>query len=282
MHDRAAVARWRSEVEAAWTEGDPPPSALGHRVEHIGGVRCLLAGPGAAGGAAGTVVYFHGGGYALGSPEVAVPITARLAGRLDVVSVGYRLSPEHPCPAAVEDGLAVCRVLRSAPAALPVALAGDSAGAGLALSVALAQRDRNEALPVALALLSPHLDHASDVAGQRPAGDDVDQALAEWLAQAYCGARHRGDPAVSPARAEPAGLPPVLVQVDRSERLLAQSVRFARRARLAGVAVTLDVWDGLWHAWHYHRLPEADLALAEVEAFLHRELAATGPPAVPG
>jgi acetyl esterase/lipase len=74
----------------------------------------------------------------------------------------------------------------------------------------------------------------------------------------------------------------VLVQVDRSERLLAQSVRFARRARLAGVAVTLDVWDGLWHAWHYHRLPEADLALAEVEAFLHRELAATGPPAVPG
>jgi acetyl esterase/lipase len=218
----------------------------------------------------GTVVYLHGGGYALGSPEVAVPITARLAGELEVVSVDYRLSPEHPYPAALDDCLAVYRALLATRPGRAVALAGDSAGAGLALSAALALRDRGERLPSALALLSAHLDHSSPVSPRRRSGEEVDAELGAWLSAAYRGTRDRSDPGVSPLRAEPAGLPPVLVQVGGAESLLSQSVRFARRARLAGVEVTLDVWDGLWHTWHYHRLPEADRALREVAGFLLR------------
>jgi acetyl esterase/lipase len=276
MQDRAAVAAWRHAVNDGWTAGDPPPLELGHQVEAVGGVRCLRT---EQAGTIGTVVYLHGGGYALGSPEVAVPITARLAGDLELVSVDYRLAPEHPHPAAVSDGLAVYRALLAEQPERPIAVAGDSAGGGLALSVTLELRDGGEQLPAALALLSPHLDHGP---GPRPAmlrrdemrRGQASRELSEWLAFAYCGSMDRADPRLSPLRAEPGGLPPVLVQVGGAEALLSQSVRFARRARLAGVDVTLDVWDELWHTWHYHRLPEADRALAEVAHFLARQLSA--------
>jgi acetyl esterase/lipase len=99
--------------------------------------------------------------------------------------------------------------------------------------------------------------------------EDVDAAAAAWLSTAYCGSRPFHDPSVSPLYADLRGLPPTLVQVGGAERLLADSVRFARLARMAGVDVALDVWDGMWHTWHYHReLPEAERALAEVRAFV--------------
>jgi acetyl esterase/lipase len=203
---------------------------------------------------------------------VAVPISARLAIGAEVVSIDYRLAPEHPYPAALEDTLAVYRYVARRHPHRPVVLAGDSAGANLAVSCALAVRRDGGVMPAALVLLSPHLSHhRPDATDSRPAGplEDVDAAAAAWLSVAYCGSRQPDDPAVSPLYADLRGLPPTLVQVGGAERLLTDSIRFARLARRAGVEVILDVWDGLWHTWHYHReLPEADRALAEVRAFV--------------
>ncbi|MDA3041189.1 MAG: alpha/beta hydrolase fold domain-containing protein, partial [Actinomycetota bacterium] len=245
----------------------------------IGGVRCLRSGPGDTTASAPLVVYLHGGGYALGSPEVAVPITERLASQVEVVSVDYRLAPEHPYPAALEDTLAVLDALATGPdAARGVVLAGDSAGANLALSAALAltRRAGTDTRPSArlsgLILLSPHLDHRprhrQDSGDRR---DDVDNEAGRWLSAAYRGIRSIDDPAVSPLLADPeelGSLPPVLIQVGTIDSTFQDAVRFARAARTAGCQTTLDVWDGLWHTWHYHRdLPEADAALLEAAQF---------------
>ena len=222
-----------------------------------------------------TVVYAHGGGYVLGSAAVAIPITARLAASgLRLVSVDYRQPPEHPFPAALDDVLAVYLAL--AAGGTPVALAGDSAGGALALSAAVAATARG-VRPAAIALFSPLLDHlharrpddaGSGVAHVDDAGADSRDRQEQALLRAYAGDADPADPRLSPLHAEFSGLPPVRVQAAADEPLAAQAREFQRRAAVAGVDVTLELWDGLWHTWHYHDLPEADLALAEAAAFL--------------
>lgn len=265
--DRAAVARWRAEVHRAWLEGDPPAEACGHREDRVAGRRVLRTAPVPDGP---RILYLHGGGYALGSPEVALPITERLARGAEVVSVDYRLAPEHPCPAAIDDAVAVYRAMA---AAGPVpAVAGDSAGANLALSVALSAPAPEHPRPSTLILLSPHLDQRRSTA--RPDRDrpsDVDDRAARWLAAAYRGDLDADDPRLSPLRAGPdriGRLPPTLIQVGSIDTSREQGVRLAERIESVGGSVALEVWDGLWHTWHYHRdLPEADRALARAVAF---------------
>jgi acetyl esterase/lipase len=269
LSDRGAVAAWRSGIHEAWGEGTEPDE-VPHRRLFVAGVECLEAGPPGAP----MLLYLHGGGYALGSPGVAAPITARLARRLHVVSVAYRLAPEHPFPAALDDALAVYAALlgREVSRTRRVAVAGDSAGGGLSLALALRVRAEARRPPLALVLLCPHLDHAD------PSVDRSGGVAA--LAAAYRGAVPADDPRVSPLRGDLGGLPPTLVQAGTRDALLPQAVRFARRAHVAGSPVTLDIWDGLWHTWQYHRdLPEADRALTEAAAFV--EVAALGSPAVP-
>lgn len=270
-HDLTAVAAWRAAMHAAWGEGTVGDEVL-HRPERLGGVDVLVAGPPAA---AITLVYAHGGGYALGSAGVAVPITARLARHVRVVSVDYRLAPEHPFPAALDDVDAVFQaVYRSVwhGGGGFVAVAGDSAGGALALGVALRAaagarpaRPAPPARPAAVVLFCPHLEHQPDDAAA-PAGGPA------ALAAAYRAGHDAADPLLSPLHAPPellAQLPPTLVQAGSADPLHQQAVRFARRGRAAGAPVTLDLWDGLWHAWQYHReLPEADRALAEASRFL--------------
>lgn len=266
LSDHAEVARWRAATNALWGEDDDP--AVPHQREVIGGVTCLVAGPKDSGEMS-TVIYAHGGGYVLGSAAVAIPITARLGRTLRVVSVDYRQPPEHPFPAALDDVLAV--FLSLAAGGTPVALAGDSSGGALALSVAVTATARGMP-PAAIALFSPLLDHAS-VPGS-PLADDEGRRLIDY----YAGDADPADPRLSPLRAELGGLPPVLIQAATDEPLAAQAFEFQRRAAAAGVDVTLDLWDGLWHTWHYHHLPEADQALAEAAAFLATPLSRPNEP----
>lgn len=271
LSDHAAVARWRAETNALWGEDDDPE--VPHRREVIGGVACLAAGPSPDADAP-TVVYAHGGGYVLGSAAVAIPITARLARSLRVVSVDYRQPPEHPFPAALDDVLAV--YLSLAADDTPVALAGDSAGGALALSAAVMATARG-LRPAAVTLFSPLLDHrqarrpdnaSSDVAHLDNAGSDTGDRQEQGLLSAYVGDADPADLRLSPLRAELDGLPPVLVQAAADEPFVAQAREFQRKAAAAGVDVTLDLWEGLWHTWQYHDLPEADQALAGAAAFL--------------
>lgn len=264
LTDLAAVARWRAATNALWGEDDDP--AVPHRQEMVGGVACRVAGPPPDAGSP-TVVYVHGGGYVLGSAAVAIPITARLARTLRVVSVDYRRPPEHPFPAALDDVLAVCLAL--AAEGTPVALAGDSSGGALALSAAVMAAAEGVA-PVAAVLFSPVLDHVS-VPGRPSPGDDERR-----LIDCYTGDADPADPRLSPLRAELSGLCPVLVHAAADEPLAAQAVELQRRAAAAGVEVTLDLWEHMWHTWHYHDLPEADLALAEAAAFLAAPFSSSG------
>ncbi|MEM7337013.1 MAG: alpha/beta hydrolase [Actinomycetota bacterium] len=282
MDDATAVGAWRRQVHDAWLDGDPSAEECGHREVTIGGVRCLVTGSWPPGGepVRPLLVYCHGGGYALGSPETALPITERLAAGVDVVSIDYRLAPEHPHPAGLDDCRAVwAEVSSRTPASRSLILGGDSAGANMALSVALAAHQEQHRAPSGLVMFSPHLDHAR--AGITPAAphplDDTGPEQQCWLRDAYRGELDPGDPRVSPLWAELAGLPPLFIQAGGNDSALVDAVRVARRARLSGVLASLDVWPGLWHAWHYHRdLPEADLALAEALAVVRRWSAPPG------
>lgn len=237
--DLGAVATWRAAQHADWGTGATDGEAE-HVAATIAGVDCLVAGPTGAP----TVMYLHGGGFCLGSPGTALPITARLATRLRVVSVDYRLAPEHPFPSGLDDAISVFGELI---AEAPVALAGDSAGGNLALGVALA----NNVKPAAIALLCPHLDFR-----EPPASTEM-----EVMSPAYLGAASTANPLASPLAApveQLAELPSVLIQTTTTEAMHPQAIALAARIGSSGGDSTLQVWNGLWHAWHYHRdLPEA-------------------------
>lgn len=219
------------------------------------------------------IVHLHGGMYCLGSPTIDHVINAplaRLTG-IEVISVDYRLAPEHPFPAALDDALAVHRALTAS--GITTTLYGESAGGGLAAATALALRDHGDPLPARLALISPMLDltGSSDtfltLAPVDP--DYADTSVLLEPAAAYAGSEAADHPLLSPLFADLAGLPPTLVQVGNREVLLGDSTRFARRARAAGVRLDLTVLDGGWHNFPiWHGVPEADAAVAELSRFL--------------
>jgi len=228
---------------------------------------------------AGTVLLLHGGAYCVGSPRTHRALAAWLARDtgLPVVVPDYRLAPEHPFPAGLDDALAVYDALA---AQGPVVLAGDSAGGGLALALALRLRDNGRPAPAALALLSPWVDLRS---AHQPADQPGEAMLtAAWM-QA-CAAHYAGtatdDPRASPLLANLQGLPPVLVQCGTDELLYDQSRSLHAALQAAGVDSTLDVTPHRWHVFQLHagQLPSADAAVARIARFLHRALDAAAPP----
>jgi acetyl esterase/lipase len=224
------------------------------------------------------LLYLHGGGYILGSAQsnLGLPLRIGPAVSVPVLSVEYRLAPEHPFPAAVDDALAAYRwLLGHGHRASDIAVLGDSAGGGLAVALALAARAAELPPPAAVVALSPLTDLTGvgdtreTLAGVDPivVGNPTERFLV------YAGNRDPRDPLISPVYADLAGLPPLLIQVGTREALLSDSVRLARRAREAGVDVTLDVWEGMWHVWQDNMdVPESARASTEIATFLQRHL----------
>ena len=217
------------------------------------------------------IVHLHGGAFVLGSPTASAALAVGVAQRtgLPVVSVDYRLAPEHRCPAGLEDVVSVCRDL--AQSRRVVAIFGESAGANLSLAAAIALRDSGAALPARLGLLSPWVDLTCSgdtyrtLASADPVLGVLDPAS---FAAAYAG-RDVANSEASPLFADLAGLPPALIQVGSREILLSDSCRLEAALRRAGVAVALTMWDGLWHGWQLrHHVPEAGQALDHLADFL--------------
>lgn len=255
------------------------PRASGVRdIEHyLGGVlsRRLIPESAPSGMA---VMYLHGGGYVLGSPGTHAGLVSHLAraAGCECFVVDYRLAPEHPAPAALDDAVEAWAALtRSHPA---VALAGDSAGGGLALATAIAARDRGLPAPRALALISPWVDLSLSGLSMTTHASRDPMLSRAWLAYAahhYAGSMMLTDPRVSPLFAGLGGLPPTRIDVGSEEILFSDAARLETRLREAGVPAQRQVWDGLWHDFQLLAglLPEAERSILALGAFLREALA---------
>jgi epsilon-lactone hydrolase len=229
------------------------------------------------------ILYLHGGGYVGMSPQTHRAITSRLALWSDasLFALDYRLAPEYPFPAALDDAVAAYQgLLDQGRPANRIAIAGDSAGGGLAMATLVALRRQQIALPAAAVLFSPWTDLA--VSGQSIIENDAHDALIHgaWvkrLTKYYLAGASATDPLVSPLYADLAGLPPLLIQVSDTEVLRDDSLRLAERALQADVPTTLQRWPHLPHGWQIFAtiLPEARAALRDAAVFIRT---AIGPP----
>src|SRR5271156_291752 len=240
-----------------------------------GGVKAeWVTAPGADAGRA--VLYLHGGGYVIGSIATHRGLAARIsrAAKARVLLIEYRLAPEHPFPAAVEDSVAAYRfMLASGLKASRIAVAGDSAGGGLTLAALVAIRDAKLAMPGAGACLSPWVDleGLGDSMKSKAAVDPIVQkdGLAE-MAKLYLAGKDPRSPLAAPLYADLAGLPPLLIQVGTAETLLDDSTRIAERARKAGVKVTLEPWENMIHVFQIFApmLDEGQNAIEKIGEFV--------------
>jgi phosphinothricin tripeptide acetyl hydrolase len=222
--------------------------------------------------------YLHGGGYVIGSINTHREMISRIARAAGarVLAIDYRLAPENPFPAAVEDCTAAYRWLLSTgvdPARLVIA--GDSAGGGLTVATLVALRDGGEPLPAAAVCLSPWVD--LELLGESMTTKaEVDPMMhrevgVQW-AKAYLGGAHPRTALAAPLYADLTGLPPLLIQVGTAEALLNDSTRLAERAKSAGVDVALELWDDMIHVWHFFAsmLPEGRQAIDRIGEFIRK------------
>jgi acetyl esterase/lipase len=229
------------------------------------------------------ILYFHGGGYIMGTVEHHQGIVAKFvkASGIPALLFGYRLAPEHPYPAALHDAQAAYAwLLDQGLAASRIVFAGDSAGGGLALATLLAARDRGLPLPAAVAALSPFTDLTCSGESLK---SNVATCLAppgSWLAcrTHYARGRDFTDPYISPLFGDLAGLPPLLLFAGGAETLRDDAVRFAQKAAASGVDATLRVGDGLCHCYPACAplFPEATAAMQEIGEFLAKHAKGEG------
>ena len=237
-----------------------------------------ISAPGAADDRA--VLYLHGGGYIMGSLNTHRDMMGRIsrAAQTRVLGLDYRLAPEHPFPAAVDDTVAGYRFLldQGLPSAR-LAIAGDSAGGALTLAALVAGRDAGLPMPAAAVCLSPFLD-LEGTGESITTRADVDpiatpEVIDVW-AKAYLAGADPRTPLANPLYADLAGLPPLLIQVGDHEVLLDDSTRLAERAQAAGVQVKLEIWPEMIHRWHSYAavLPEGQQAIEDIGAFLREQI----------
>lgn len=223
-----------------------------------------------------TLLYLHGGGFVTGSLRGHRELAARmaLACGARVLLLEYRLAPEHPFPAALDDAVAACKALL---ALGPLALAGDSAGGSLCVASLCALRDQGGALPVGAALLSPFVDCELSSASivEKEKFDLLSRKLARTWVSYYLAGRDPRDTRASPLNAKLQGLPPLLVQVGGAEMLHDEGVLLARRAQKASVQVKLEIEPDMPHVWHLLAAlaPEGRRSIAAAGAFVRERLA---------
>lgn len=224
------------------------------------------------------ILYLHGGGYALCSANTHRPLAARIgkASGVKVLFPEYRLAPEHPFPAAIEDAVNVYRwLLHQGFSPSNIVFAGDSAGGGLCIAAALVLRDQNEPLPAAIVCLSPWVDLTSSGESYRK-NKWIDPYLSIEAVRAavrmYAGDEKPDHPLISPIFADLSGLPPLFIQAGNHEILQSDAEKLAAQARNAGVPFTLKVWKGMWHVWQISgdALPEARKAIKEIGVFIRK------------
>jgi acetyl esterase/lipase len=220
------------------------------------------------------IFYIHGGFvFPLYNPtRYIAAYLARLAG-MRALLVEFRLAPEHPFPAAIEDCLTAYHWLISEGGVLPeqVIFVGESAGGNLAITTMLSLRDAGEPLPSGAVLISPVVDFegSGSFFTQNDPMADADFVMRQL--NAYRGDANPHNPLLSPIYADLQDLPPLLIQIGAKEILLSGAEEFAQRAKKAGVPTTLEIWPGMWHYWHIFvpSLPEAHEAMLNINDFLH-------------
>ena len=235
-----------------------------------------------------SILFIHGGTFYAGSIASHRPLAANIAvaAGTRALIIDYRLSPEHPYPAGLEDVITAYHWLREMVSAKEIAVASDSAGGALTLGLLLSLRDGSEALPACAVCLSPATDLTLEGETWRT-NRKRDIMLEYWkmvkgLEIYLCDTDPR-NPMASPFHANLKGFPPMLMQVGSEEMLLSDSTRFGEKARMAGVDVTVDVWERMQHEWQFAKgfLPEADRAVRQIGNFIKSHWASDSNPLNP-
>ena len=228
-----------------------------------------------------TVLYFHGGVYVMGDAALAADLASQVGRRTraKVVSVDYRLAPEYPYPAAVDDALAAYEaLLNNGTAPSDIAFAGESAGGGLAIATLVNARDHGLPLPAAAFVMSPYVDltlAGATMETKREADPLLNPQALQARATDYASGHDAALGLVSPIFADLSGLPPLIIQAGTHEVLLDDAIRLARQAAVADVEVTLDITPGVPHVFqaYYPILDEAAAALDRAGQLLSAHLA---------
>lgn len=226
------------------------------------------------------ILYLHGGAYAYGTPHIYLDLMSRIANAAEarVLGIDYRLAPEHPYPAAVDDAVGAYRwMLTNGADPRRIAIMGDSAGGGLTFAALLRLRDEGVPLPAAAVGLSPWTDlslSGATIRSNAKADPMLNPDHVRFWADGYLGGADPRTPYASPLFGDPTGLPPALIQVGDDEILRDDAARLADRMRTAGCAVELEVWPRVPHVWHVYArfLREARQAIARIGKFIGQRM----------
>ena len=256
----------------------PEPDVESEQVDANGVGAAWISAPGAA--ADRVLLYLHGGGYIMGSLNTHRDLMGRIsrAGQARVLGLDYRLAPEHPFPAAVDDTVAGYQFLLEQ--GIPperLAIAGDSAGGALTLAALVAGRDAGLPMPAAAVCLSPFLDlegTGESIKTRADVDPIASPAVIDVWAKAYLAGADPRTPLANPLYANLSGLPPLLIQVGDYEVLLDDSTRLAERGQAAGVQVKLEIWPEMIHRWHSYAsvLPEGQQAIEDIGTFIREQI----------